>query len=129
MSELTFILLFFGIPGIFGFIMARRLKKNPFIWGMICAIFPFFLLVLTIQDNTIIQYIINNKQKIIGTILLMVGTIGGVFVLNRKNTVLSPFGEIFNFPLAHENLYLLIISGVVLVSGIILLGLSVFRNK
>jgi hypothetical protein len=109
--------------------MARRLKKNPFIWGMICAIFPFFLLVLTIQDNTIIQYIINNKQKIIGTILLMVGTIGGVFVLNRKNTVLSPFGEIFNFPLAHENLYLLIISGVVLVSGIILLGLSVFRNK
>jgi hypothetical protein len=46
MSELIFIILFFGIPGLFGFIMARKRGKNPFVWGVFCALFPFVLLVL-----------------------------------------------------------------------------------
>jgi hypothetical protein len=49
MSELIFILLFFGIPGIFGFIMARKRGKNPYLWGVLSGIFPFFLMVLKIQ--------------------------------------------------------------------------------
>jgi cytochrome bd-type quinol oxidase subunit 2 len=49
MSELIFILLFFGIPGIFGFIMAHKRRKNPYLWGFLCAIFPFFLMVLKMQ--------------------------------------------------------------------------------
>ena len=49
MSELIFILLFFGIPGMFGFIMAKKRGKNPFLWGASCAVFPFVLLVLKLQ--------------------------------------------------------------------------------
>ncbi len=49
MSEMIFLLLFFGIPGLFGCIMARKRGKNPFLWGILCAIFPFFLLVLKLQ--------------------------------------------------------------------------------
>jgi hypothetical protein len=49
MNELIFILLFFGIPGLFGFIMAHKRGKNPFLWGVLCAIFPFVLLVLKMQ--------------------------------------------------------------------------------
>lgn len=46
MNELIFILLFFGLPGFFGFIMARKRGKNPYLWGFLCMIFPFFLVVL-----------------------------------------------------------------------------------
>lgn len=49
MSELIFILLFFGLPGVFGFLMARKRKKNPFLWGLLCCVFPFFLVVLKMQ--------------------------------------------------------------------------------
>jgi hypothetical protein len=49
MSELIFIILFFGIPGLFGFIMARKRGKNPYLWGLLSAVFPFFLLVLKMQ--------------------------------------------------------------------------------
>ena len=49
MSELIFIVLFFGIPGLFGFIMARKRGKNPYLWGLLSAVFPFFLLVLKVQ--------------------------------------------------------------------------------
>jgi hypothetical protein len=49
MSELIFILLFFGIPGLFGFIMARKRGKNPYLWGLLSAVFPFFLVVLKMQ--------------------------------------------------------------------------------
>jgi hypothetical protein len=49
MSELVFLTLFFGIPGIFGFIMSRKRGKNPYLWSLLCAIFPFFLLVLKMQ--------------------------------------------------------------------------------
>jgi len=49
MNEMIFICLFFGIPGIFGFIMARKRGKNPYLWGVLSAIFPFFLVVLKLQ--------------------------------------------------------------------------------
>lgn len=49
MSELIFILLFFGIPGLFGFIMARKRGKNPYLWGILSGIFPFFLVVLKLH--------------------------------------------------------------------------------
>ena len=49
MSELIFLLLFFGIPGIFGFIMARKRRKNPYLWGLLSGIFPFFLVVLKVH--------------------------------------------------------------------------------
>jgi hypothetical protein len=49
MSELVFLLLFFGIPGTFGFIMARKRGKNPYLWAILSGIFPFFLVVLKMQ--------------------------------------------------------------------------------
>ena len=49
MSEFIFITLFFGIPGLIGFVMARKRGKNPFLWGVFCAVFPFVLLVLKMQ--------------------------------------------------------------------------------
>jgi hypothetical protein len=49
MSELIFIILFFGIPGLFGFIMARKRGKNPYLWCVLSAVFPFFLMVLKMQ--------------------------------------------------------------------------------
>lgn len=49
MSELIFLLLLFGIPGMFGFLMARKRGKNPLLWGFLSAIFPFFLVVLRMQ--------------------------------------------------------------------------------
>ncbi|MBK5276944.1 MAG: hypothetical protein JJE30_18110 [Desulfuromonadales bacterium] len=51
MSELIFILLFFGIPGVFGFIMARKRGKNPYLWCLLCGVFPFFLMVLKMQHK------------------------------------------------------------------------------
>lgn len=49
MNEMIFIFLFFGIPGIFGFIMSRKRGKNPYFWGILCCIFPFLLVVLKMQ--------------------------------------------------------------------------------
>lgn len=49
MSEVIFICLFFGIPGILGFVMAGKRGKNRYLWGLLSAIFPFFLLVLKMQ--------------------------------------------------------------------------------
>lgn len=49
MSELTFLLLLFGLPAAVGFHMARRRGKNPFLWGVLSGIFPFFLVVLHMQ--------------------------------------------------------------------------------
>ena len=51
MSELIFIVLLFGIPGVFGFRMARKRGKNPYLWGFLSAIFPFFLVVLNMQHK------------------------------------------------------------------------------
>lgn len=49
MNEIIFIFLFFGIPGIFGFIMASKRNKNPYLWGLLSCVFPFFLVVLKMQ--------------------------------------------------------------------------------
>ena len=49
MNELIFALMLFGIPGVFGFLMARKRGKNPYLWGVLSAIFPFFLVVLRMQ--------------------------------------------------------------------------------
>jgi hypothetical protein len=54
MSELSyFILLFVALPAAIGFRMARRRGKNPFLWGMLSGIFPFFLVVLNLQHKPI----------------------------------------------------------------------------
>lgn len=49
MSELIFVFLLFGIPGVFGVMMAKKRGKNPYLWGFISALFPFFLVVLKMQ--------------------------------------------------------------------------------
>jgi hypothetical protein len=49
MSELIFLLLLFGLPAACGFVLARRRGKNPFLWGVLSGVFPFFLLVLYMQ--------------------------------------------------------------------------------
>lgn len=49
MSEIVFLLLLFGLPGALGFYMAKRRGKNPFLWGLLSAVFPFFLVVLNMQ--------------------------------------------------------------------------------
>lgn len=51
MSELIFIMLFFGVPGVLGFVMSRKRGKNPYLWGFLCCIFPFFLVVLKYHDK------------------------------------------------------------------------------
>jgi hypothetical protein len=51
MSELVFLILFFGTPGVFGFVMARKRGKNPYLWGILSGIFPFFLVVLKMQHK------------------------------------------------------------------------------
>lgn len=51
MSELIFLLLLFGVPAAIGFKMARRRGKNPFLWGLLSGIFPFFLVVLNLQHK------------------------------------------------------------------------------
>jgi hypothetical protein len=51
MSELIFIILFFGTPGIFGFIMARRRGKNPYLWALLSGLFPFFLMALKMNHK------------------------------------------------------------------------------
>jgi hypothetical protein len=51
MSELAFLLLLFGLPAAIGFYLARRRGKNPFLWGLLSGIFPFFLVVLKLQHK------------------------------------------------------------------------------
>jgi len=57
MSELAFLLILFGLPAAIGFQMARRRGKNPFLWGLLSGIFPFFLVVLKMQHKPL-----NNKN-------------------------------------------------------------------
>lgn len=54
MSELIFLLLLFGIPGSVGVYLARRRRKNPLLWGILCAIFPFFIVVLKVNHRPVI---------------------------------------------------------------------------
>jgi hypothetical protein len=105
------------------------LRKNPFVWGALCAIFPFILLVLTTQDSSLIHYILNRKQNIVGIVLMALGALSGFYVFQKKGSVTTSFGEVFNFSSAQENLTLAIISGVLFVSGIVLLAVAIQRNK
>ncbi len=51
-KEYLFITAFFGIPGIAGALLARRRGKNPVLWGLLSAPFPFFVFVLWFQKPT-----------------------------------------------------------------------------
>jgi len=49
MDEKIFLLLWFGLPGAVGLFLAKRRGKNPLLWGVMSALFPFFLFVLYYQ--------------------------------------------------------------------------------
>jgi len=51
MNEMIFLILLFGLPAAIGFSMARRRGKNPFLWGLLSGVFPFFLVVLKMQHK------------------------------------------------------------------------------
>lgn len=51
MSELAFLLLLFCLPAAIGFHMAKRRGKNPFLWGLLSGIIPFFLVVLRMRHK------------------------------------------------------------------------------
>lgn len=51
MSEFIFLLLLFGVPAVLGVVLARRRGKNPFIWGILSGVFPFFLLILYVHHK------------------------------------------------------------------------------
>lgn len=55
MSELAFLLLLFGLPAAVGFTMARRRGKNPFLWGLLSGVFPFFLVILKLQHRPLVN--------------------------------------------------------------------------
>ncbi len=44
--EVLLLALFFGTPGIIGAIFARNRGRLIIGWGLLCAVFPFFLFVL-----------------------------------------------------------------------------------
>ena len=48
---MMFLLMLFGLPGALGFYLARRRGKNPLLWGLLSALFPFFLIVLHFQHK------------------------------------------------------------------------------
>jgi hypothetical protein len=52
MNEMIFLLLLFGLPAAIGFKLAFSRGKNPFIWGILSGIFPFFLVVLHFHKPT-----------------------------------------------------------------------------
>lgn len=56
MNEMIFLLLLFGLPGAVGFHLARRRGKNPFLWGILSAVFPFFLLILKLHHKPLEKY-------------------------------------------------------------------------
>jgi len=49
MRELYFVMLWFLLPAIIGFVMARPRGKNPFLWGLLSGVFPFFIVILYMQ--------------------------------------------------------------------------------
>ncbi len=49
MREYIFIICFFGIPAVTGAVLAHRRKKNPLLWGLLSAPFPFFIFILWFQ--------------------------------------------------------------------------------
>jgi Kef-type K+ transport system membrane component KefB len=49
MNETSILLLLFGVPAAVGAHMAWRRGKNPFLWGLLSGVVPFFLVVLYLQ--------------------------------------------------------------------------------
>lgn len=49
LSEYLFIALFFGLPGLAGAWLARSRGRNPLLWGLLSAPFPFFVFILWLQ--------------------------------------------------------------------------------
>lgn len=47
--EYLFVAVFFGIPGVCGAWLAGTRGKNPLVWGLLSAPFPFFIFVLWFQ--------------------------------------------------------------------------------
>jgi hypothetical protein len=43
LREYLFIALFFGVPGVLGAWLAHARGKNPLLWGLVSAPFPFFV--------------------------------------------------------------------------------------
>lgn len=52
MNEMIFLLLLFGLPAALGFKLALSRGKNPLLWGLLCGVFPFFLMVLHFNRPT-----------------------------------------------------------------------------
>lgn len=52
MNEMIFLLLLFGLPAAIGFKLATARGKNPFLWGLLSGIIPFFLVVLHFNKPT-----------------------------------------------------------------------------
>lgn len=67
MSEMIFmLLLIFGIPALLGFSMARRRGKNPYLWGLLSGVFPFFLVLLGTRHKPLARNRVSNpieKQR------------------------------------------------------------------
>ena len=49
LTEYLFVIAFFGLPGIGGAWLAHTRGKNPLLWGLLSAPFPFFVLILWFQ--------------------------------------------------------------------------------
>lgn len=52
MNEMIFLLLLFGLPAALGFKFAVSRGKNPLLWGLLCGVVPFFLIVLHFNKPT-----------------------------------------------------------------------------
>ena len=48
-TEYLFVAVFFGLPGLAGAWLARSRGKNPLLWGLLSAPFPFFIFILWFQ--------------------------------------------------------------------------------
>ncbi len=51
--EYLFLIAFFGLPGIAGAWFARTRGKNPLLWGLVSAPFPFFVFILWMQKPSV----------------------------------------------------------------------------
>ncbi len=53
---MIFLLVLFGVPGFLGVYLARRRGKNPLLWGVLSAVFPFVLLILKMHHKPLEKY-------------------------------------------------------------------------
>jgi len=49
MREYYFVMFWFLLPAIIGFVMARQRGKNSLLWGILSGMFPFFIVILYMQ--------------------------------------------------------------------------------